>query len=84
MELLPENREPIKTLQYALARERSQENQQNMANPNKSLTEIKPIGSTEVQYIRRNNIQQRTSTQQRTGILPTPKTGLIPVCWKCG
>ena len=84
MDLLTEDGDPIGTLQYALARERGQENQQKMANPNKPITEINPIGSTEVHYIRRNKIQQITSIQQRTGIIPTPKTGPIPDCWKFG
>ena len=68
--------DPIGTLQYALARERGQENQQKMNNNNNIDT--KSTGTTEVHYVRRNNIKQRT------GILPTPKTGLIRDCWKCG
>ena len=43
-----------------------------MPNNNKNNNAIHPIGTSEVQYIRRNNIQQRTS------ILPTPRKGPIP------
>ena len=84
MDLLSEDREPIGTLQSALARERGQENQQKMTNSTRSLLDTNPQGQTEVQYIRRNNTQQRQSIQHRTVILQTPKSGPIPDCWKCG
>ena len=84
MDLLSEDRDPIGTLQYALAREKGQENQQKMTNAGRSHFDTNPQGQSDVQYIRRNNTQQRQSTQQRTGILQTPKSGQIPDCWKCG
>ena len=84
MDLLSEDRDPIGTLQYALARERGQENQQKMTNTSRSQFELNPQGSSDVQYIRRNNTQYRQNIQQRTGILRTPKSGPIPDCWKCG
>ena len=77
-DLLSEDRDPIGTLQYALARERSQENQQKMNNNNRTNIDTNPIGTNEVHYVRRSNIQQRA------GILQTPKTSPIPDCWKCG
>ena len=78
MDLLSEDRDPIGTLQYALARVRGQENQQKMKNTNNYKTITNPIGTTEVHYVRRNN------TQQRTEILAKLKTNPIPSCWKCG
>ena len=84
MDLLSENRDPIETLKYALARERGQENQQKMTNPGRSHFDTNPQGQSDVQYIRCNNTQPRQNTQQRTGILQTPKSGQIPDCWKCG
>ena len=82
MYLISEDRDPIGTLHYALARERGRENKQKMANPNRTTLDTNPTGSTDVQYIRRNTMQQRHSIQQRTGILQTPKSGPIPYCWK--
>ena len=84
LDLLSEDRDPIGTLQYALAREKGQENQQKMTNTSRSQFELSPQGSSDVQYIRRNNTQYRQNIQQRTGILQTPKSGPIPDCWKCG
>ena len=78
MDQLSENRDPIRTLQYALALERGQENYQKMSINNKNNNDIDLTGTKEVQYIPRTNIQQRT------GILRTPKTGPIQDCWKCG
>ena len=77
-DLLSEERDPIGTLQYALARERGQENQQKMNSNNRYNTDTKPIGTNEVHYVRRNNIQQGN------GILPIPETNSMPDCWKCG
>ena len=85
MDLLSEDRDPVGTLQYGLAIERGQGNQHKIANLNRPATELNHIGSTDVQYIKRNNTQPTTNIQQRTGILQTPKTGPIPAdCWKCG
>ena len=58
MDLLSEDTDSIGTLQYALARERGQENKQKMTNKNRNNNDIHPIGTPEVHYIRRNNIQQ--------------------------
>ena len=77
MDLLSEDRGPIGTLQYALAGKRGQENQQKMTNPDRSHFDTNPQGQFDVQYIRRNNTQPRQNTQQRTGILQTPKSGPI-------
>ena len=52
MDLLSEDRDPIGTLKYALARMRGQENQQKMANPNRTTLETNPIGPADVQYIK--------------------------------
>ena len=84
MDLLSEDRDPIGTLQYALARKRGQETQQKMTNTIRSQFEMNPQGPSDVQYIRRNNAQYRQNIQQLTGILQTPKSGPIPDCWKCG
>ena len=78
MDILSEGRDPIGTLQYALARKRGKENQQKKTNNNRNNNDIHPIGTTEVHYISCNNIQQRA------GILSTTKTGPITDCWKCG
>ena len=78
MDLLSEDREPIGTLQYALARTSGQQNQWKMTNKNKNNNKKYPFGSTELEYIRQNNLNKRTGIQQ------TPKLGPIPDCWKCG
>ena len=78
IDLLPEGRDPIGTRQYALARERGQDDKQKMNNNKRNNIDTNPIGTTEVRYVHHNNIQKRT------GNLPTPKTGTIPDCWKCG
>ena len=78
MHLLSEDRDPIGTLQYALARERGQEKQQKINNNNRNNIDTNPIGTNEVHYVRRSN------TQQGAGILPTPKLSRLPDCWKCG
>ena len=78
MDLLSDDRDPIGTLQYALARERVQENQQKMNSTNTYNTDTNPIGTSKVHYVHRNN------NQQRTGLVPTPKTNAIPDWWKCG
>ena len=65
VDLLSEDRDPIRTHQYALARESGQENQQKLTKPNRTTLETNPTGSTDVQYIKRNNIQQKSSIQRR-------------------
>ena len=77
MDLLSEDRDPIGTLQYALARERGQENQKKLNNNTRKNIDKNAIGASEVHYVHRNNIQQRS------GILSTPKTGSKLDCWKC-
>ena len=80
MDLLSEDRDPIGTLQYALARERGQKNQQKLTNPGRSHFDTNSQGQFDVQYIRHNNTQQRQNIQKRTGILQTLKSGPIPDC----
>ena len=48
MDVLSEDRDPIRTLQYALARERGQENRQKMTNTSRSQFELSPQGSSDV------------------------------------
>ena len=76
--LLSEDRDPIGILQYAPARKRGQENQQKKTSNKKNNNDIHPIGTSEVQYTRRNIMQQITS------ILLIIRTGTISNCWKCG
>ena len=84
MGLLSEDRDPIRTLRNALARERGQENQQKMTNTSRSHFDTNQKEQSEVQYIRRNNTQQRQNIQQRTGILQTPKSGQVRDRRECG
>ena len=77
MDLLSEDRTPSETLNYALARERGQANQQKMHNtqsPHSSTYNDNPWFE-KVQYIKRQN---------RVPILPTPQTGQIQNCRRCG
>ena len=71
--LLSEERTPSETLQYALAGERGQENQQKMRNTNTN-TQQNPWFE-KIQYIKRQN---------RVPILPTPQSGQIQDCRRCG
>ena len=77
MNLLSEDRSPTETLNYSLARERGQANQQKMNNsksPQSSTYRDNPWFDT-VQYIKRQN---------RVPILPTPQTGQVQNCRRCG
>ena len=77
MDLLSEDRTPSETLNYALARERGQANQQKIHNsqsPNSSTYNDNPWFE-KIQYIKRQN---------RVPILPTPQTGQIQNCRRCG
>ena len=77
MDLLSEDRTPSETLNYALARERGQANQQKMHNsqsPHSSTYNDNPWFE-KIQYIKRQN---------RVPILPTPQTGQIQNCRRCG
>ena len=74
MDLLSEERNPSETLQYALSRERGQESQQKMINTNTNPNTSNPWFE-KTQYIKRQN---------RVPILPTPKSGQIQDCRRCG
>ena len=77
MDLLSEDRTPSETLNYALARERGQANQQKLHNSQSSQSLIHTDNPwfEKVQYIK---------TQNRGRILPTPQTGQIQNCRRCG
>ena len=76
MDLLSEDRTPSETLNYALARERGQANQQKMHNSQSSQSHIHTDNPwfEKIQYIKRQN---------RGPILPTPQTGQIQNCRRC-
>ena len=71
MDLLSEVGTPQQVLNYAINRERGQANQQEILKSNNTST------WNQVSYIKHN----RRTTQP---ILPTPQTGKIEPCWKCG
>ena len=73
MDLLFEDRTPSETLNYALARERGQANQQKMNNSQSSQSPIHTDNPwfEKIQYIKRQN---------RGPILPTPQTGQMQNC----
>ena len=77
MDLLSEDRTPSETLNYALARERGQANQQKMHNSqiSQSHTHTDNPWFEKIQYIKRRS---------RGPILPTPQTGQIQNCRRCG
>ena len=70
MDLLSEVRTPQQVLNYAIHRERGQANQQEILRANSTST------WNQVTYIRQNRRPQ--------AILPTPQSGKIVPCWKCG
>ena len=70
MDLLSEVRTPQQVLNYAINRERGQANQQEILRANSTST------CNQVTYIRQNRRPQ--------AILPTPQSGKIEPCWKCG
>ena len=74
MDLLSEDRSPSETLNYALARERAEANQLKLKNSHSPINTDNP-GFEKVQYIKRQN---------RGPILPTPPTGKIQNCRRCG
>ena len=74
MDLLSEERTPSEALQYALARERGQESQQKMRITNTNTLQANPWFE-KIQYIKRQN---------RVSILPTPQSGQIQDCRRCG
>ena len=71
IDLLSEVRTAQQVLNYAINRERGQANQQEILKSNNTST------WNQVSYIKQN----RRTTQP---ILPTPQTGKIEPCWKCG
>ena len=74
MDLLSEDRTPSETLYYALARERGQANQRKMNISHSSINTNNPWFE-KVQYMKRQN---------RGPMLPTPQTGQIQNCRRCG
>ena len=74
MDLLSEERTPSETLQYALAHERGQESQQKMRNTYTNTLQANPWFE-KIQYIK---------FQNRVPILPTPQSGQIQDCRRCG
>ena len=75
MDLLSEDKDPLKTLNYALTRERGQENQQHIGSRHAQI----PQGSG-INLIRRTRQQLK-----RRSILSTPRNNnKIPDCWKYG
>ena len=70
MDLLSEVKTPQQVLNYAINRERGQANQQEILRANSTST------WNQVTYIRQNRRSQ--------AILPTPQSGKIEPCWKCG
>ena len=70
MELLSETRTPAQALNYALSRERGQQNQKEILRGNNSNW------STTVAHL--------SSRKSRPAILPTPQSKQYPQCWRCG
>ena len=70
MDLLSEVRTPQQVINYAINRKRGQVNQQEILRANSTST------WNQVTYIRQNRRPQ--------AILPTPQSGKIEPCWKCG
>ena len=73
MDLVSEDGDPIGTIQYALARERGQENQQKMNSINRYNTGTNPIGTNEVHYVRRNSIKKKNWHLTNTKNKPHPR-----------
>ena len=76
MDLLSKDTTPSETLNYALARERGQANQQKMHNSQSSQSLIHTDNPwfEKKQYIKKQN----------RGLLPNPQTGPIQNCRRCG
>ena len=74
MDLLSKEKTPSETLQYALARERGQASQQKLINTNTNTNIANPCFE-KIQYVKRQN---------RVPILPTPQSGQIQDCRRCG
>ena len=70
MELISEMRTPAQALNYALAREREQQNQKEILRGNNSNW------NTTVAHL--------SARKTRPFILPTPSTKQYPQCWRCG
>ena len=71
MELLSEVRAPQQVRNYANYHERGQANQQEILSANSSSS------WNQVSYIRQNRRRSQP-------LLPTPQTGKVGPCWKCG
>ena len=80
MDLLSEVRTPQQVLYFAINSERGQANQQEILKAHSSNANC-----SNVSYIRNNTHKQQQQQQQyRQPILPTPPTGKIEPCFKCG
>ena len=79
MDLLSEVRTPQQVLNFAINRERGQANQQEILKPHSSNTNW-----SQVPYIRNKPRTPFTQRPPQQPILPTPTTGKIEPCYKCG
>ena len=79
MDLLSEVRTQEQVLSFAINRERGQANQHEILKAHSSNTNW-----SNVSYIRNNTRNQQQQRQFRQPILPTPPTGKIEPCFKCG
>ena len=78
-DLLSEVRTPQQVLNFATNRERGQANQQEILKAQSSSTNL-----SNVSYMRKNTRNQPQQRQFKLPILPTPPTGKIEPCFKCG
>ena len=79
MDLLSEVRTPQQVLNFAINRERGQANQQEILGAHSSNTNW-----SNVSYIRNNTRNQQQHQQFKQPLLPTPPSGKIQPCFKCG
>ena len=79
MDLLSEVRTPQQVLNFAINRERGQANQQEILKAHSSSTNW-----SQVSYIRNKPRTPFTQRPPQQPILPTPPTGKIEPCYKCG
>ena len=79
MDLLSEVRTPQQVLNFAINRERGQANQQEILRAHSSSTNW-----SQVSYIRNKPRTPFTQRPPQQPILPTPTTGKIEPCYKCG
>ena len=79
IDLLSEVRTPQQVQNFAMNRERGQANQQEILRAHSSNTNW-----SNAAYIRNNSRNQQQQRQFKQPILPTPETGKIEPCFKCG